>query len=73
MWFAHVTCVSEFPNSLHICKEAILCAVPKKERWGVVALWNSNARTPVGVQFEVMDMIYGLEAKDWMRIDTDRG
>jgi beta-lactamase class C len=40
---------------------------------GVVALWNSNARTPVGVQFEVMDMIYGLEAKDWMRIDTDRG
>ncbi len=40
---------------------------------GVVALWNSNARTPVGVQFEVMDMIYGLEAKDWMQLDTDRG
>lgn len=40
---------------------------------GVVALWNSNARTPVGVQFEVMDMIYGLEAKDWMQIDTNRG
>ena len=40
---------------------------------GVVALWNSNARTPVGVQFEVMDMIYGLEAKDWMRLDTERG
>lgn len=40
---------------------------------GVVALWNSNARNPVGVQFEVMDMIYGLEAKDWMQLDTDRG
>ena len=40
---------------------------------GVVALWNSNARNPVGVQFEVMDMIYGLEAKDWMRLDTERG
>ncbi len=36
---------------------------------GVVALWNSNARQPVGVQFEVMDMIYGLPAQDWMRLD----
>ncbi|MEL6830357.1 MAG: serine hydrolase domain-containing protein [Pseudomonadota bacterium] len=33
---------------------------------GVVALWNSNSRKPVGVQFEVMDMVYGLTAKDWM-------
>ena len=37
---------------------------------GVVALWNSNARKPVGVQFEVMDMIYGLPAKDWLQIDA---
>ncbi len=37
---------------------------------GVVALWNSNARKPVGVQFEVMDMVYGLPAQDWLRIDT---
>lgn len=36
---------------------------------GVVALWNSNARQPVGVQFEVMDMIYGLEPKDWLQLD----
>ena len=36
---------------------------------GVVALWNSNARKPIGVQFEVMDMIYGLSAKDWLQID----
>lgn len=33
---------------------------------GVVALWNSNSRKPVGIQFEVMDMIYGLPAKDWI-------
>lgn len=37
---------------------------------GVVALWNSNSRQPVGIQFEVMDMIYGLPAKDWMQIDA---
>ena len=37
---------------------------------GVVALWNSNSRKPVGIQFEVMDMIYGLDAKDWMQLDT---
>ncbi|MEL7110098.1 MAG: serine hydrolase domain-containing protein [Pseudomonadota bacterium] len=40
---------------------------------GVVALWNSNARKPVGVQFEVMDMIYDLAPKDWLGIDVDRG
>ncbi|MEM7460856.1 MAG: serine hydrolase domain-containing protein [Pseudomonadota bacterium] len=40
---------------------------------GVVALWNSNARDPVGVQFEVMDMIYDLPEKDWMKLDIDRG
>ena len=37
---------------------------------GVVALWNSNARQPVGVQFEVMDMIYGLPEKDWLQINS---
>ena len=37
---------------------------------GVVALWNSNSRKPVGIQFEVMDMAYGLPAHDWMEIDT---
>lgn len=37
----------------------------------MVALWNSNARQPVGLQFEVMDMIYGLPPKDWLDLDTD--
>lgn len=40
---------------------------------GVVALWNSNSRKPVGVQFEVMDMIYDLPSKDWMGLDRDQG
>ena len=40
---------------------------------GVVALWNSNSRKPVGVQFEVLDMIYDLPSKDWMGLDVDRG
>lgn len=38
----------------------------KARNSGVVALWNSNSRKPVGIQFEVMDMIYGLPAKDWI-------
>ena len=38
---------------------------------GVVALWNSNSRQPVGLQFEVMDMLYGLPAQDWMRLDGE--
>lgn len=37
---------------------------------GVVALWNSNSRKPVGLQLEVMDMVYGLPAKDWMELDV---
>lgn len=40
---------------------------------GVVALWNSNARTPVGVQFEVMDMAYGLPVRDWLGLDQAAG
>jgi beta-lactamase class C len=36
---------------------------------GVVALWNSNTSQPGGLEFEVMDMIYGLEFRDWMELD----
>lgn len=36
---------------------------------GVVALWNSESRRPVGVQFEVMDMVYDLPEKDWLQIN----
>jgi beta-lactamase class C len=36
---------------------------------GVVALWNSNTNQPGGLEFEVMDMIYHLPFRDWLRID----
>ena len=36
---------------------------------GVVALWNTSTNQPAGLEFEVMDMIYQLPAKDWMDLD----
>jgi len=36
---------------------------------GVVALWNSNTFQPGGLEFEVMDMLYGLEFRDWMELN----
>ncbi len=36
---------------------------------GVVALWNSNSRRPSAIQLEVMDMAYGLPARDWLKLD----
>lgn len=40
---------------------------------GVVALWNSNTSQPGGLEFEVMDMLYGLEFRDWMELDKRGG
>ncbi len=40
-----------------------------ERRTGVVALWNSSAIQPGGLEFEVMDMLYGLPARDWMELD----
>ena len=37
---------------------------------GIAVMWNSSARAPVGIQFEVMDMVYGLDPVDWMGIDA---
>ncbi|WP_265569166.1 serine hydrolase domain-containing protein [Sphingomicrobium lutaoense] len=36
---------------------------------GVVAMWNSNAGKPTGLQFELMDLAYQLEHRDWLEID----
>ena len=44
---------------------------PKKKS-GVVALWNSNTSQPGGLEFEVMDMIYGLQFRDWMELEKSR-
>lgn len=35
---------------------------------GVVALWNSSTNKPGGLEFEVMDMIYQLEPRDWLEL-----
>lgn len=40
-------------------------------RSGVVLVWNSGVSRPMGLQFEVMDMIYGEPKRDWMRIVSD--
>jgi beta-lactamase class C len=39
-----------------------------KLKSGVVALWNSNTSQPGGLEFEVMDMLYGLPFRDWMEL-----
>jgi beta-lactamase class C len=38
-------------------------------RTGIVALWNSSAVKPEGIEYEVMDMAYRLPFRDWMEID----
>ena len=42
---------------------------PQKKS-GVVALWNSDTWKPGGLEFEVMDMIYGLPFRDWMELNS---
>ncbi|GLR47383.1 serine hydrolase [Sphingomonas astaxanthinifaciens DSM 22298] len=44
-----------------------------KLKSGVVALWNSNTSQPGGLEFEVMDMLYGLPFRDWMEVDKSGG
>lgn len=41
---------------------------PQKKS-GVVALWNSNTSQPGGLEFEVMDMLYHLQFRDWLELD----
>jgi beta-lactamase class C len=40
---------------------------------GVVALWNGSSNQPGGVEFEVMDMLYRLEPKDWLALEKKPG
>ena len=41
-----------------------------KLKSGVVALWNSNSSQPAALEFEVMDMLYHLDFRDWMELDS---
>jgi beta-lactamase class C len=36
---------------------------------GVVALWNGSSSQPGGLEFEVMDMVYRLEPRDWLELE----
>lgn len=47
---------------------ALIMFDPAKKS-GVVALWNSSTNRPAGLEFEVMDMIYQLEPRDWLELD----
>jgi beta-lactamase class C len=38
-------------------------------RSGVVVLWNSSSPRPAGIEYEVMDMVYRLPFRDWLRLD----
>ncbi len=40
---------------------------------GVVALWNGSSGQPNGLEFEVMDMFYRLEPRDWLSLDKEPG
>ena len=40
---------------------------------GVVALWNSNSSQPGGLEFAVMDMIYRLPFRDWLKLGEQPG
>ena len=48
---------------------ALILFDPDKKS-GVVAMWNSNTSQPNGLEFEVMDMLYGLPFRDWMELDS---
>jgi beta-lactamase class C len=41
-------------------------------RTGVAALWNSTSSQPVGLEMEVMDMVYGLPFHDWLELEDPR-
>ena len=36
-----------------------------------MALWNSNTSQPGGLEFEVMDMVYHLPFRDWMKLGAE--
>jgi beta-lactamase class C len=43
-----------------------------KLKTGVVALWNSASNQPGGLEFEVMDMLYKLPARDWLSLGDSK-
>ncbi|WP_136163307.1 serine hydrolase domain-containing protein [Sphingomonas flavalba] len=44
-----------------------------RTRAGVAVLWNSQSGAPSRIQLEVLDMLYGLGDRDWLRLDGGVG
>ena len=42
-----------------------------ERKTGVVALWNSSTSQPWALQYEVLDMIYGLPFRNWLELGED--
>ena len=40
-----------------------------QQRSGIVALWNSSSSAPNAIEYEVMDMVYRLDRRDWLGLD----
>jgi len=41
--------------------------------WRSYVYSGGHSRKPVGIQYEVMDMVYGLPSKDWIGLDVATG
>lgn len=42
-----------------------------ERKTGVVALWNGSSGQPWGLELEVMDMLYRLDFRDWLALDSE--
>lgn len=38
-------------------------------RTGIALLWNSQSGRPGAIQLELLDMLYGLQGRDWLKLD----
>ncbi|ODU20797.1 MAG: serine hydrolase [Sphingomonas sp. SCN 67-18] len=41
-------------------------------RSGVAVLWNSQSNRPSAFQLEILEMLYGQERHDWLKLDENR-
>jgi len=47
---------------------ALVLFDPEK-RSGIAMMWNSPHSRPIGLQLEFMDQLYGLQKRDWLRLN----
>ncbi len=46
---------------------SIMLFDPEKQT-GIAVMWNSDNGRPIGLQLELMDQLYGLPKRDWLRL-----